>query len=292
MPLDSISYSEDEYALEEMHQRWDELADYGPANIGKALTHCMQALCKLTGADDACWFGIVHHDPDCNPVRGRRSGAYFDLGVKPYSAGDLLNGWRMGAIERLAPVNTASEVERYKTMQNLDDPMGDTSRAVVSHAGRFRIHQLQSGDLVKLEAFQQTQHYDYFYRQTNIYDRLWVVFPVTSTTESCFVIDKVGERRSFAEEEIRAAGQYLRGLKWFHRQALVSHGLGVSQVSLTSTEHRVLCRLLAGNTEKEIAAQFEITPGSAHQYCVSIYNKYGVSGRTKLMALWLNSPKQ
>jgi DNA-binding CsgD family transcriptional regulator len=292
MPLVNATCLEQDDFFQEIYQLWDELADFGPPDIDKALRHCMQTLCELTGADDAFWFGIVRHDPDCNPVRGRRSGAYYDLGVKPHSTGDPLDGWRTGAMERLHPVTTAKEVERYKAMQNLDDPAGDTTRAVVSQVGRFRIHHLRSGKLVDLETFQQSQHYDFFYRQTNVNDRLWVVFPVTPNTESCFVIDKVGEGRSFLEDEIRVAGQYLRGLKWFHRQALISHGLGVSPVSLTPTEHRVLCSLLAGYSEKEIATQLEITPGSAHQYCVNIYNKYDVSSRTKLMALWLSSSEK
>lgn len=288
MFLVNNNFLEQDDFSEEMYQLWDELADYGPPNISKALIHCMQNLCRLTKADDAFWIGIVRHEPECNPLRGRRSGANYDIGIKPHSPGDILNGWRMGAMERLSPVTDAHKTERYKAIQNLDDPAGDTTRALVLQAGRFRIHQLRNG-FIELEKFQQTKHYDLFYRQTNVNDRLWVVFPVTANTESCFVIDKVGDKRSFLEDEIRLAGQYLRGLKWFHRQALISYGLGVSTVSLTPTEHRVLCCLLAGNSEKEIAAKLEITTGSAHQYCVKIYEKYGVSGRAKLMALWLSS---
>lgn len=292
MPFDStISLAQDD-SFEELYRLWDELADFGPPHIGKALKHCMQSLCTLTGADDAYWFGFVRHDPAVNPVRGRRSGAYFDLGVKPHSPGDDLNGWRSAAIERLKPVSNAEKLERYQAAQKLDDPTGDTTRAVISQVGRFRFYNLCGGKLVDLDAFQKTQHYDFFYRQTNIGDRLWVVFPVTSNTESCFVIDKYGEGRSFQEPEMWLASQFLRGLKWFHRQALISHGLGVSPVTLTPTEHRVLCGLLAGHSEKEIATEHEITAGSAHQYCVNIYNKYGVSGRTKLMALWLGSSEK
>lgn len=275
-------------ASEKMFQRWDELAEYGPSEISKTLRHCMRHLCEMTDADDAYWIGNVRHEQDCNPARGRRSGAYFDLGVKPHSPADPMNGWRMGAMERLNPIPSAKEIERYKAIQTLDDPTGDTTRAVITQAGRFRIHHLRGG-IVDLEQFQQTQHYDFFYRQTNINDRLWVVFPVTAISESCFFIDKFGEGRNFAEDEIRLTGIYLRGLKWFHRQALFSHGLGISPVTLTPAEHRVLCCLLAGQAEKEIATELAITPGSVHQYCVSIYDKYGVSGRTKLMALWLGS---
>lgn len=288
MPLDTKTCRELDNLPEELFQLWDELADYGPPDIAKALKHCMQHLCKLTGADDAYWIGNVRHETDCNPVRGRRSGAYFDIGVKPHSPDDPLNGWRMGAMERLHPVVSEKEIERYKAIQTLDDPAGDTTRAAVAHAGRFRIHHLRGG-FVDLEKFQQTQHYDFFYRQTNVNDRLWGCFPVTPNSESIFVLDKVGEGRVFGENEIRLAGMYLRGLKWFHRQALISHGLGVFSVPLTPVEHRVLCSLLAGYSEKEIASQLGITAGSTHQYCVNIYDKYGVNGRAKLMGLWLGS---
>jgi len=289
MSFDSTIHPEQHQYIDELFLHWDELANFGPSGISHGLRHCMQTLCRLTGADDAFWFGLVCHEPTANPARGKRSGAYFDMGVKPHSKTDELNGWRVGAMERLIPETVEYKSERYQAILNLADPTGDITRALVAQVGRFRVHQLLSGQLVDLEAFKQTQHYDFFYRQNNINDRLWVVFPVTPTSESCFVIDKIGSGRLFVEDEIRTAGHYLRGIKWFHRQALTCHGLGVMPVSLTPKEHRVLCCLLAGCSEKEIATELGITPGSAHQYCVNIYSKYGVRSRAKLMSLWLRS---
>jgi DNA-binding NarL/FixJ family response regulator len=79
----------------------------------------------------------------------------------------------------------------------------------------------------------------------------------------------------------------MRGLRWFHRQQALGHGLAVAAAPLTELERRVLSGLLGGMTDKRIAVQLEMSPSTVHEYASRIYRKYAVANRSALMALWL-----
>lgn len=272
---------------QKIYTLWDELADYGPQDVDNALRHCMTALCKLIDADDAAWYGLVRIDKNHQFLCGKRITSKYDFGVDGPTARDPMGGWRIGVKIALNELCEEVERERYKAWQAIEDKAGDTSRAVASMSGQFRAHTLLDG-LVDMDQFRQTEHYDFFYRKAGVSDRMWVVFPVATNSESCFVFDKLGHSKRFDTNQVRTACQCMRGIKWFHRHALLSHGLGICESSLTPKERDVLSQLLTGDAEKDIARKFKITPGSAHQYCVSIYQKFGVRGRLELMALWLS----
>lgn len=242
---------------------------------------------QLIDADDANWYGLLRLTENGHATNGKRLTAKYDFTTQAPSAHDPMGGWRIGVMVRLNELCAEAERKRYKAWQAIEDKAGETSRAIASMSGQFRAHTLLGG-LVDMAQFQQTEHYDFFYRQRDIADRLWVVFPVTGNSESCFVFDKHGQGRQFEINQVRTAKQCMRGIKWFHRHALLSHGLGICTASLTPKERDVLSQLLTGDSEKEIARKFNITPGSAHQYCVSIYQKFGIHGRLELMALWLS----
>lgn len=66
---------------------------------------------------------------------------------------------------------------------------------------------------------------------------------------------------------------------------------GISEVPLTPAEQRLLPELLTGDSEKVIAERLSLTPGTAHQYAVGLYRKFGVRGRIEFMALWLRGQR-
>jgi DNA-binding CsgD family transcriptional regulator len=57
---------------------------------------------------------------------------------------------------------------------------------------------------------------------------------------------------------------------------------------LAPRHRRVLDLLLTGLSEKQIAAQLGLTPGSLHQYVTTLYRKLGASSRAELMARAIN----
>jgi len=143
-----------------------------------------------------------------------------------------------------------------------------------------------------METFRQTEHYDLFYRQPGISDRMWVVFPVNGDAESYFVFDAYDDGRRFSTQELYMAAEALRGIKWFHRLQLLSHGLGICDAPLTQPERRILPELLSGASEKVIAHRLNLTQGTVHQYVTSVYRKFGVRGRAEFMALWLRGRRR
>ncbi|HEY0634311.1 MAG TPA: LuxR C-terminal-related transcriptional regulator [Gammaproteobacteria bacterium] len=201
---------------------------------------------------------------------------------------DLLHGWRIRGIQYmdqayLDPIRVRSAMQ----LKMIDDP-GATNIALAGAAGQFRSYRLSAGTLVELASFRQTEHYDIYYTRPGVSDRLWVVFPVSADAESIFCFDRFGAQGAFSDEELGVVALALRGIKWFHRQLLLSHGLGICVEPLTTGERKVKQGLLSGATEKEIAQQLNFSAGTVHQYAMRVYRKFGVKGRAEFMALWLS----
>lgn len=251
-----------------IYRLWDELADFGSDATNEALMHCMHTICGWIGAQNACWIGAVR------------------IAAKGEAASDPASGWRIG---RVIPLN--AELVKLEHLQASRQPPhafdpGDAAAAVISGAGQFRIYSLGTGG-ADLEAFAETEYYDRFYRQPGVSDRIWVAFPINVDAESYFVFDTYEEERRFGRHELYMAAETLRGIKWFHRQQLLSHGLHINDAPLTQAERRVLAGLLSGASEKVIAHRLNLTQGTVHQYVTSVYRKFGVRGRAEFMALWL-----
>lgn len=258
-------------AVERNHALWDRLGDFPAAETDAALLHLMRTLCDWLRTDDAIWIGGVR------------------LAQGGEAARDPLHGWRPRAVRHLVPPPEPERAER-RAIRRHDDEPAMTSRALSAEAGRFRVRRLHDG-LVDLEAFRQTAHYRDFYERPGISDRLWVVFPVNVDTESYFVLDLYRTERRFTAAEAALAGEVLRGLKWLHRNLLLSHGLLVARQALTPTQRRLLALLLTDRSEAAVAEALGITPGTAHQYALALYRRLGVKGRAGLMALWLGGPR-
>lgn len=253
-----------------VYQLWDELADFSPAQSVEALKHCMRTICDWIDAQNSFWAGTVRM------VHG-------EMAEK-----DPVAGWRIGAAEVLNPECTSPErMKRAVKVLHTSSPSAD-ALGVLAGAGQFRVHSLGTGLVEDLAAFKKTEYYDFFYSQRDIHDRIWVLFPVNADTETVFFFDSYQVGRCFTKNDLYMAGEALRGIKWFHRQQLLSRGLGVSNTPLSASERRVLPELLSGDTEKVIAERMGLTHATVHQYTTAVYRKFGVRGRTEFMALWLN----
>ena len=251
---------------------WDQLADFEPQRHREAMRHCMLSISDWIGARSAFWVGSVR------VLDERQRGT------------DPLGGWRIGCIRLTHPetMNLPIRAGSGKAMYNKDP--GDPTRALVADTGRFRLYSMHTGFL-DLERFRQTEHYEYFYRRPGITDRIWVVFPLNPDVESTFVFDTHTPGHVFSQQDLLLVGTAMRGMKWFHRQQLMAHGLGISHAPLTPAERKLLPELLTGDVEKTIAARVGLTQATVHQYATAIYRKLGVHGRTEFMALWLRTPR-
>lgn len=249
---------------------WDQLADFPAAQIDEACRWLMQTVCDWIGADHAGWVGATR------------------LLDGPAAAGDLLSGWRAKTIAPLRPPKPQEAKLFRQVLKNQGCAPALSSVALARHAGKFRVHRLRDG-FVDFAAFQRSPNYQFLHVQTGVDDRLWVVFPVSPDAELYFVFDKHRTRNRFTIRDAELAGYVIRGLKWFHRQLLCSHGLLVAGSPLTPTERQVLQLLLTDKSEKEIAAEMGQKLNTTHGYVKKVFRKFGVKGRAGLMAIWLSN---
>ncbi len=256
--------------LEAIWTLWDELADFPAAQIDAAQLHLMTTLGAWLAADDVVWVGGV-----ClaHGARARR---------------DPQHGWRARAVRHLAQ-RPALAAGAGRAMREQDTDPGMTTCAITATAGRFRVHRLRDG-FVDFQAFRRTAHFKALYQAAGIVDRIWTAFPVNKDAESYFLFDLYDTRRRFSARDAALAGEALRGIKWFHRNLMLSHGLVLADTPLSPVLRSVLALLLTERSEKQIAGELGLTPGTAHQYAAELYRKLGVKGRAGLTGLWLGRP--
>ncbi|TAK64177.1 MAG: LuxR family transcriptional regulator [Methylobacter sp.] len=249
---------------DDIHNLWDELADFDVGRSEEALTHLMSGLCVLTGARNITWIGAVRLDSS--------------------SPGDPAKSWRAGAIRYLHPTPLLDAASREQVDKLERGDIDETTIRNLDGAGVFRANRLR--DLVGPEWF-ESPYYRLYYQSLGKADAVWVASPVNQDTESWFGIYRGPDQPPFTEADRDQVAYALRSLKWFHRQLMLSHGLLVAKNPLTPAERRVLHLLLTGLSEKRIAEQLERSYHTAHEQVTSIYRKFGVSNRAALMALWL-----
>ena len=253
--------------LEQIHVLWDRLADFKAADADAALEHLMTALCQLIDAQNVSWIGAVRLDRTF--------------------ADDPILGWRIRHVRFLHtfPSHNEAVKEQIKGLEQ-GDRVDDTTVRNAALAGTFRANRLC--DLVPQEWF-GSDYYHRYYRNFGHSDAIWAAFPVNPDAESYFGIMRSIGHEPFSVEERDTVAYALRGIKWFHRRVMLSHGLLVATSPLSPAERKVMHLLLTGMAEKEIAQQLELAVSTTHQHVTSIFRKFNVGSRAALMSLWLNS---
>lgn len=248
---------------ERIHAIWDKLADFDAAKIDEALAFLQTNLCELVNAQNADWFGVVH------------------LGA---TGGDPIDGWRPPVIRILRHNEKFLESVKEQRRNLERGIVNDVMVRMVGLSGSFRARRLC--DVMSAEWFGTFSCRSYYW-DCGHRDAVYVAFPVNEDAESWFGLFRATEQPPFTAEERDTLAYALRGIKWFHRQLLLSHGLLVASTPLTPVERQVLQGLLTGFPEKEIAATQGQSFHTTHEYVRSIFRKFGVNNRAALMALWL-----
>jgi DNA-binding CsgD family transcriptional regulator len=249
---------------EKAYELWDKLADFDASHSDEALIQFMASLCALASAWNATWIGALRMDTSF--------------------PGDPIKGWRPHVVRRLypAPHIDASIQEQTEKLER-----GNVDENIIRNldgAGTFRANRLQ--DLVGPEWF-KSSYYRLYYQDVGTADAVWVASPVNQDAESWFGIFRSPDQPPFSESERDEIANIVRGIKWFQKQLMLSHGLLIAKTPLTPAERRLLHLLLAGLSEKLIAEQLKRSYHTVHQHVSSIYRKFGVNNRAALMALWL-----
>jgi len=238
---------DDVYAL------WDRLAEFSAGDGDAALTHLLTALCAMVAAQNALW-AVTVRLPSPAPK-------------------DPLLGWRPRLVRLLHPVPAmaASVVDLSQIL-------------AVSGDEPFRTRLLFSA--LPPEWFEGA-HYRRHYLDVGHADSISVRCAINDDVRIHLFVFRDIQAPRFSERDSNLLGFVMRGLRWFYRQQLLSHGLLIANAPLTSAERKVLLGLLDGHTEKQIAQKLDQSPNTTHFHVKSIYAKFNVRNRSTLAALWL-----
>jgi len=249
---------------EEIHRLWDELSDFDASRSDQAARHLMTRLCELVNVANGTWGGAIR-------IAGNESG-------------DLLQGWRVAAMQQLHALSPDPEDDHFKEIllrwdkREIDPSFLLPMRGV----GTFRTYSFRRE--LPSDWF-ESPFYQAFYASVGTVDSVFIGFPFHQDAESHFGFYST---RTFSDGEIALLTYALRGIKWFHRQLMLSHGLLLASAPLTPTERKVLQLLLTEASEKQISDQVGIAVSTVHHHVVGIFRKFGVRSRAGLMSLWLN----
>ncbi|PMR71992.1 helix-turn-helix domain-containing protein [Billgrantia endophytica] len=251
-------------ATDEIYSLWDRLAHFPASETEAALLHLLEALCRISDADNAYWLGAIRL-ADCAPE-------------------DPMMGWRPRVIRYLN-----GHDERMKLFLQLSresERRPDSSMlAQIRKAGEFR--GALKRELVPEEWF-ESEYNQRVNLSWGITDTLFVTTPVNEDCEAYIALQRKRDAEDlFTRDDLQRAASALRGLIWFQRRVFLSYGLVVSETPLTPVERKVLGLLLTDKPEKLIAAEMDQTPATTHSYVRDIYRKLGVKSRAALAAIWL-----
>lgn len=253
---------------DKIYALWDELADLPLAESRMAIELLFARISEWIGADDAFWIGVarVQDTPD--------------------AGNDVLHGWRLRAAECWIMRPEYNQEFVRKVLAHMERDPGMSTRKVIGDAGRFRSYRLHDG-FIDFETFRQTPQYQMYFEKGGITDRIWCVFPVNRDAESLFCFDRIRREGRYTPGHEQLVARALRGIKWFHRQLLLNHGLLVGKTPLSPAHRRLLPQLLSHKSEKEIADLLGLSRATTHKYVTDIYRSFNVSSRAGLMTLWM-----
>jgi DNA-binding CsgD family transcriptional regulator len=255
------------HLLTRIYKIWDQLAEFEPSRSEEAVVWFLKELKGITRSDDAAWLGVVRLQ---HGEKARR---------------DHQLGWRTRAVVHLEWTDLKRSLVAEAMKAQEQDGGVPSSVEMAKLAGRFRTLFLR--ELHDMETFSQTHHYQACFLPFNITDRLWCVFPINADCEVAVILDRHGDHPRFGERDRALVSVIMRGLKWFHRQMVLAYGVTLGNDRLTARERSLLGQLLSDSTEKEIADNLGLTLATVRSYTKSLYAKFGVRGRSGLMALWL-----
>lgn len=250
--------SDDVYAL------WDRLAEFSAGDGDAALLHLLTTLCAMFAARNALWAEVVR--------------------LPAPAPGDPLLGWRPRSVRLLhpAPAMAASVQEQFDTLWSTEINLSQV--LAVSGDEPFRTRLLF--EALPPEWF-EGEHYRRHYLEVGHVDSMSVRCALNDDVRIHLFVFRDAQAPRFSRSDSDLLGFVMRGLRWFYRQQLLSHGLLIANAPLTQAERKVLLGLLDGYMEKQIAQKLDQSPNTTHFHVKSIYAKFGVRNRSALAALWL-----
>lgn len=258
-----------EYNVDDIYALWDELGRFPASQSDDALNHLMSRLCALFDAKNALWSVVVR--------------------LPTPSHGDPLNGWRPRLVRLLHPLPALATSIRSQ-VDKLWQPKVDLS-SIIGAAGDEPFLTRLLSEALPAEWFEGA-YYRTHYLDVGHADHLSARSAINEDARVHLFLYRGIETPRFTADVKAPFTLAVRGLQWFQRQLLLSHGINVASAPLTPTERNVLLALLGGDTERQIADALNKRYNTVHSHFKSIYHKFGVRNRAALTALWLGQGAQ
>ncbi len=247
-----------------MFALWDELADFAVGDGDAAVAHLLSRLCAIFGSQNALWSVVVRlPSPD---------------------SADPLNGWRPRIVKLLKPLAQVAQSVQEQFDALWSKTLDISQVLAMSGDDAFRTRLLF--EALPAEWF-DGPHYRRHYLAVGHADSMSMRCALNEDVRVHIFVFRSVDAPRFASADKEPFGLALRGLRWFYRQQVLSHGLLIAKAPLTATERKVLLELLDGGAEKVIAALLSQSPNTTHIHVKSIYEKFGVHNRAELTSLWL-----
>lgn len=116
---------------------------------------------------------------------------------------------------------------------------------------------------------------------------LALTLPMRGGARMNFHLMRAEGREPFTDTHRGTLELALAGLSRWLNWLTLSHGPSLSTGPLPPHQRKVLLLLLTGLSEKQIAAELNLSTNTAHQYVTSLYRRFGARNRPSLTAKWL-----
>ncbi|WP_156782246.1 response regulator transcription factor [Acidihalobacter aeolianus] len=241
---------------------WDDLAEFPAWEVDRAFNTLLQFLCDDVGAQNVSWL-LISHTRDEFQTKGT------DLVVNASGYLHPPTDQRGCSAQQKAEANKLERViarcvsfpKNWSAVR-----LADIHEAEWFGSAEFREHYLDCG----------------------LIDAIWCACPVWPHADVYLGIYRTGGLIPFSIRERDRCGYALRQLRWLYRRLMLSHCATANGSMMTHTERQVLNHLLAGDSEKIIAANLNQSPHTTHDHVKSIYRKFHIRNRAGLLSTWLS----
>ena len=250
--------------IDDLQRLWHEAESIGYGNLEQAWKKIVRDLAAMLDCPGGGCATLFHRDaPNSGIYGGWQLVCSLDEGADYATRNSIERAW-----------SARSEAARAACIQMLFESAGTlrvmSALAIESHV--FRSVEEPDDHLIERHGYS---------------DRIIGVYALGPSTEVHIHFDRRVDQRPFDEAARVLFEVALAGLGRLCRWLALSYGVNSEGNPLSARDRELLNVLLQGSSEKQIAAQMGLTPGSLHQRVVRLYRRFGVSGRAEFMALWL-----
>ena len=255
-----------------LHDLWASTRGVPFTDTLESLRRFTSGLASLVGASNCSWLA---------GCRGQAPSEPFHM--------QIFDGWWYADLVNFEPMTDAQEVAKVYLELTRKHGYGLTSQHAVAHAGITRVQ-------LRHDIFDDDAWHSHWLREKflvphcNVGERMLAIYTIDDDRESYFLVDRPPGEPPFGEKEKHLAFLAISGMHTLHRRLFAERGLlPPATKPLAPRERETLGLLLEGRSEKEIAAAMDVSTSTAHQYITSLYRIFRTSGRTGLIATYLNS---